>query len=327
MNIAKNTSVQDPFACTAIAWSPDGTLIAGADNRGTVGLWNAATLARIWAVNDTSVTWVNALAFDPESPLLWVGRKTIVSLELTKGKKTAAAFKGHKAAPRGMSLTDSVLVSGGGSTTESDDCFLRFWGRKDQAEIGKVKMPTYEMKWASGATKSYAAGIGAVAISADGKLCAAGCDDGKIRLFGMADRVAGQEIDFGGSVKDVVFGKGNALFATGATSVAPLAGTIRIYDASGALKQTLAGSGTEGSGYKGEALALSPDGKLLASARTTSDEKKDIDEHRVHIWNTATWKEEQSFTLSSYVHDVAFSPDGERLLMGGTFGLEVGNFA
>jgi WD40 repeat protein len=59
-----------------------------------------------------------------------------------------------------------------------------------------------------------------------------------------------------------------------------------------------------------QAVAFSPDGKLLATAGQA---------RRVVLWDTATGKEARGFDTGGYsVHWLAFSPDGKRLFLGGS---------
>jgi WD40 repeat protein len=133
------------------------------------------------------------------------------------------------------------------------------------------------------------------AVSPNGQLVAAACNDAKIRLWDVALASLKGTLDLNGERPTVVqFSPDGALLAAGGWS-----GTLRLWDSSGALRHELKLSA------RIDALAFSPDGTRVAVA---------LSEMPVEIRNLADGKPLASFPATfSGSAALAFSRDGRWL--------------
>ena len=153
--------------------------------------------------------------------------------------------------------------------------------------------------------------IFAVSFSGDGKTVAASYRDNSVKIWDLATKKDTQTLK--GPVKDakglanyksLVFVKDQVLVGTGKwnTEKKVREGEIRVWDA----KSGKAGTPLLGHAMDVEALAVSKDGKYLASAS---------DDTTVKIWDLSTGKDTQ--TLKGHtgtVTSVAFSPDAKQVV-------------
>lgn len=136
-----------------------------------------------------------------------------------------------------------------------------------------------------------------VAFSPDGTRVATGSDDGTIKLW---DAVTGQEIETlspnQGQVNVVDFSPDGTCIASAGSDK-----TIKIHDVrSGKIFASL-----EGHENYITALAFTPDGQQLVSVGFDATVKR---------WESDKWHEVSTFRIGETVMDVAFSPDGKRLV-------------
>ncbi len=139
--------------------------------------------------------------------------------------------------------------------------------------------------------------VRSVAYSPDGTRIATGSDDTIIKLW---DAVTGQEIGTlspnQGQVNVVVFSPDGIRIASAGSD-----NTIKIHDLhSGKISASL-----EGHENYITAVAFTPDGKQLVSIGFDATVKR---------WDADTWQEVSTFRIGESVVDVAFSPDGTRLV-------------
>jgi WD40 repeat protein len=280
----------------SLAFSPDShTLAAG--SFGTVHLCEVATGKELlqWDGHGSNVETV---VFSPDGKLLasgagW-GDQTIRLREIATGKELRR-FPGRIVAfsPNGKLLAcatwyEKALGARGGP----DEKVVRLL----EAATGK------EVRQLQGHGK----GILAVAFSPDGKTLAAGGIDRTVRLWEVDTGKEILQLKGHGPNPGPVFGEESA-YRDGVTSVAFCGDSKLLASAGrdGAIRLWEVATGKELHQFPGGSVALSPDGKLLASPA-------------LRLWETATGKELQA--RGGHRADVkflAFAADGKTLTSGG----------
>ena len=310
---------------TALTGAPDGNSVACGHRDGTIRSWDLRTKATRGIAPGTGDA-VLALAFSGDGALLIIrsGHALPAIRDVTKGDcvRTCTGFSG-------TSLDHAISPAGHRALVWDSSNTLRLW--RWDGPFPCFSIPFYNRH------------PGCCAITPDGSLCVAGCDDGTIRIFASQD---GRLLrDFRGHTRPVsacAISPDSSLLATAAWD-----GTITLRDLpSGEIHRTLqrpAGPVTalgitpEGSVLIAvtsdgiarqytrdgntllrsidlytpsvKTIAISPDGKYLASAGSDAS---------LRLWELATGslvagRERLGTTLRS----LAFSPDGTLLVSGG----------
>jgi WD40 repeat protein len=289
-----------------VAFSPDGTLLASADQDGTIRLWNPATGQAVGAplIADSHPGGsVSGVAFSSDGKLLasadtdgtirlW-NPATSRPLDAPIAVDVASGFQGG---------VTGVAFSPGGKLLASagHDGTIRLWNPATSRETGA---PLMTRAGPSG-------GVTGVAFSPDGTLLASGGADGTVQWWNPATgallRTAASS---GGGVTGVAFSPDGTQLASANED-----GTIRLWNPAtgreiGRPIAAAAGGGVFGGVY---AVAFSPDGKVLASA---------AGDGTIRLWNPATRREIGAALPGSTdaarlgPNGVAFGPDG-RLVAG-----------
>ncbi|RYP70100.1 hypothetical protein DL769_005077 [Monosporascus sp. CRB-8-3] len=262
----------------AVAFSPDGKLIASASCDRTVRLWDPITGASLQTLKGHRDS-VRAVIFSPDGKLIASASsdRTVRLWDPTTGA-TLQTLKDYP----GWNLIDIVTFSPDGRLVASAlTMTVRLWDPATGTALQTLK--------------GHLDSVRAVIFSPDGKLIASASEDKTVKLWDPAKGALLQTLkSHSHSVMAVAFSPDIKLVAS-----ASIDKTVKLWDpAKGALLQTL--NGHSGPVY---AVTFSPDGKLIASASS---------DRAVRLWDPITGASLQ--TLKGHqglVQAVIFSPDGK----------------
>jgi WD40 repeat protein/transcriptional regulator with XRE-family HTH domain len=292
----------------AVAFSPDGRLLATACAGGTMRLWNPATGQAVGApFRAASGIAVTAVAFSPDGRLLASGDShgTVRLWYPATGKPVRAPFPA--ATVPGIAVTALAFSPDGRLLASADsDGTVSLWNPATGQPVGP-SLPTATFR---------RVGVTAVAFSPDGKLLATADGDGTVWLWNPATgQSVGPPLPAGTGpgigVNAVAFSRDGKLLATAGGG-----GTVWLWNPATGKPVDAPLRAGKGSGIPVTGVAFSPDGKLLATASADGT---------VQLWNPATRKLAGPSFLADTgpgggVLGMAFSPDGKLLATGGADG-------
>jgi WD40 repeat protein len=325
---------------SAVAFSPDGKMLATVGYHGRIRLWDVATRRQIGAPMSADGYYLSAVAFSPDGKTL-----ATASYDGTARLWDVATHRQIGAPMTADSrFVNAVAFSPDGKTlaTASDDGTARLWDVATHRQIGAPITPNSSFV------------VAAVAFSPDGKTLATGSWDGTARLWDAAThRQIGAPMTVGkNAVLAVAFSPDGKTLATAvenkasawlwdvatqqqvetlsfsntavlAVAFSPDGKTLATGSAnySGAGIAQLWDIGTQlqiGAPMTADssfvvAVAFSPDGKILATASQDGTAR---------LWDAATQQQVGAPMTADrkYVNAVAFSPDGKTLATGGCDG-------
>ncbi|CAL9491276.1 Tol-Pal system protein TolB [Actinosynnema sp. ALI-1.44] len=273
-------------AVYGVALSPDGTLLATASDDKSARLWELPGHRPVGTPLTGHTAEVRALAFSPTGTLLATGSwdGTLRLWDPTTRTEAGPPLTGHTGWVRGATFgPDGTLIA-----TAGMDTTVRLWDPTTRTQVGAL----------TGHTNS----VTGIAFSPDGHLLATASHDKTVRLWDVRTRTPLGEPLTGHTsvVRDVVFSPDGAMVASVGDDK-----TVRLWDIATRTQVTVL------LGHTGEVLkaAFSPDGRHLA---TTGLDKT------TRVWDVENRSTATTFTATSGLAGVAFTPDG--LVTGGVTG-------
>ncbi len=259
-DIAKkeNTTTLEMFTATAIAFSPDGKIVAsGAKGDHRVRLWDVSTGEIISVIEGSNS--VRSMAFSPDGKILATASGDgKVRLWDVATQTHIATLEGHTDWVNSVAFSpDGTLASG------SNDNTVKLWGASTGETIAILEGHMYS--------------VNSVAFSPDGRMLASGSMDNTVRLWDVA---TGETIailgsgyyEQGGIVNSVAFSPDGRMLASGSMD-----NTVRLWDV--ATRTTIAIFNRE---YHDAvvSVAFSPDGTRLVSGSWHGE---------INLWDTSEW--------------------------------------
>jgi len=273
--------LRGPSPVEAVAFSPDGQLLAACTVAGEIWIWHLDQETPGYVLKEGGPAF--SLVFSPRGDLLVAGSKDgrIIRWRMPE-RSWIDALQGHHGSVFSVAFSpDGALLASG-----AQDRVIRVW----HIETGQTLR----------ALEGHTDQVLSVAFSPDGRRLASASDDQTVKLWDVA---TGQEVrTLSGHtdwVNSVAFSPDGRLLASGSDDQ-----TVKLWDVeTGQEVRTL-------SGHTDSVLsvAFSPDGRLLASGSG---------DNTVKLWDVATGQEVRTLRgHTDSVLSVAFSPDGRRLASG-----------
>jgi WD40 repeat protein/energy-coupling factor transporter ATP-binding protein EcfA2 len=238
----------------AVAFSPDGRIIAGGSAEGTVSLWDAAT-GKLVSTLPPQTREVSALAFSPDGKTLATGSgdARVKLWDIATAKETRILGPGHtkRVTSLAFSFDGSLLASG------SEDNSIKIWDTATGTEQKTLK--------------GHSNYVLSVAFSRDAKLLASGSADTTAVIWDTKTWQALTTLGHNSGVVSVAFSPGETNQRVVTASVE---GSLRFWDTGGKSnepirREALATLKSDiGEDQTLLSLALSPDGRILATGRS-----------------------------------------------------------
>ncbi|GAB2857202.1 hypothetical protein GCM10027176_69570 [Actinoallomurus bryophytorum] len=280
-NPERGTFTGHTGAVRAVAFSPDGKILATSSSDGSARLWDRATG---YSVGESLYSGgsVNAIAFNPDGGHIITGSNN-GSLELGSARansREAAFFARNGSGVYGVAFSPDgrTVVTAGADHT------ARLWDFATHRPVGKPFV---------GHTNA----VSSVAFSPDGRTLATGSYDRTARLWDTAThRPVGKPfVGHTNAVSSVAFSPDGKTLATAGGDF-----TARLWDTA---THSPIGAPLTGHTAFVAGVAFSPDGKTLATASG---------DQTARLWDVATHRQVDDF-VGSTNGVTAFSPDGQTL--------------
>ncbi|MBW4522328.1 MAG: NACHT domain-containing protein [Scytolyngbya sp. HA4215-MV1] len=266
----------------AVAFSPDGQLLATGDSNGNIHVWQVADGQSLITYRGHT-DWVRSLAFSPDGTMFASGSDDqTIRLWDSSTHQCLHVLQGH------ANSVWSVTFSPDGATLASGsaDQTIRLWDVKGHQCLHILQGHTDQV-WS-------------VAFSPDGVMLASGSNDETICLWDVSTHQCLQILQgHANSVRSVAFSPDGVMLASGSADH-----TIRLWHVSAHQCFRI----LQGHANWLRSVAFSPDGAMLASGSA---------DHTIRLWNMST--HQCLHVLQGHansVWSVAFSPDGAMLASG-----------
>ena len=272
-------TLEHMYGVSAVAFSPDGSLIASGTVNGLTFVWDVATSEMVATL--VGHTGIHAVAFSPDGTLLASGssdgRVFVWDVETGENVETLAI---HRDIARAVAFSpDGTLLAAG-----AGDGRVFVW----DVETGEnVETLVGHTDW-----------VESVAFAPDGSLIASTSSDGTVKVWDVA---TGEIVETlvehpGWWVHAVAFAPDGTLL-----TFDPLEGTVRVWNVATREMIETRGRFTEWS----SSMVFAPDGSLIAS--TSFD-------GTVKVWDVASGGRVETLVgHTDWVQSMAFAPDGSLL--------------
>jgi WD40 repeat protein len=329
-NLSKSVFTKNFSKISAVAFSPNGKILATSDANGKISLWQE------FAVGDSlpcgigeqlltcqgHISWVRAIAFSPDGSIIGSGgTDQNVKLWNTSSGECLKTLTGHLGRVRSVAFSPQGKIL----ATGSDDQTVRLWNLRTgecykilRGHTGQVLSVVFSHKGKIIASASsdktvklwnistgecfktlqeHIGCVWSVSFSPDGKTLASSSDDQTVKLWDTStDKCLRTLQGHSDRVRSVTFAPKGKILASGSDDQ-----TVRCWDGStGECLKTL-------QGHTGIiwSVTFSPEGHILASGS---------DDQSVRLWDVSTGQTLR--ILQGYSHgvmSVAFAPQGNIL--------------
>ncbi|KAL0929846.1 vegetative incompatibility protein het-e-1 [Colletotrichum truncatum] len=262
----------------AVAFSPNGHVIASASYDKTVRLWEAATGTHLQTLEGHGMA-VSAVVFSPDSQLVALASydKTIRLWNATRGRQRRV-LGGHNGWVSAVAFSpDGKVIA-----SASYDNTVRLW------DVDVAQDTGCQMR------EGHFSRVNTITFSPDNQVVASASCDETVQLWDAATGTHYRTLgDHNSSVSAVAFSPDGQVIASDSDKL------VHLWDvATGTHRQTL-----EGHSSWVTAVAFSPDGQVVASASY---------DKTVRLWNAVTGTHRQTIKgYNDWVGIVAFSPNSQ----------------
>jgi WD40 repeat protein len=283
-NPGRITTLEADGGVQAVAFSPDGRMLATAGDDNKVTLWDRRQLKRLEPQLTGHRDEIVSLDFSPDGRMIVTGGgdSTVRLWAVGSHRQVGPPLTGHH------ERVQAVAFSPDGRTVASgaQDHTVRLWDVQGHKPLGQPLEGHRDV-------------VRSVAFSPDGRTLASGSRDGSVRLWDVGSHQRlGSLIGHTDRVQAVVFSPDGRTLASGGDD-----GTVRLWDVR---RRRPLGQPLTGHDEAVTSLAFSPNGRTIASGS---------DDRRVILWDALRRQRlGQPFTGHyDAVIGVAFSPDSRTI--------------